>query len=69
MSNASVLVGCWYRRMSGDCGDPSADAFLKRVGSEYPQPCVREGKRQLCQRDQDKVGLNGWSFRLEAEQP
>jgi len=27
-------------------------AFLKRVGSEYPQPSVSEGKRQLWLRDQ-----------------
>jgi hypothetical protein len=56
MSKALVLVGCWPRRMSADlaaayCGEPSADAFLKRVGSEYPQPCVCEGKRQLWLRD------------------
>jgi hypothetical protein len=29
------------------CGEPSAKAFLKRVGSEYPKPRVSEGGRRL----------------------
>jgi hypothetical protein len=33
------------------CGEPTAEAFLKRVGSEYPQPRVKEGRRQLWLRD------------------
>jgi hypothetical protein len=57
MSRSTILVGCWPRRMSVDlaaayCGEASAKAFLKRVGSEYPQPCVSDGKRQLWLRDQ-----------------
>jgi hypothetical protein len=33
------------------CGEPSAKAFLKRVGSEYPKPRVSEGRRQLWLKD------------------
>jgi hypothetical protein len=33
------------------CGEPSAGAFLKRVGSEYPQPRVSEGRRRLWLKD------------------
>lgn len=36
---------------AGYCGESSVEAFLKRVGSEYPQPRVKEGKRQLWLRD------------------
>jgi hypothetical protein len=56
MTRPIVLVGCWPRRMAADlaatyCGEPSASAFLKRVGSEYPKPRVNEGRRQLWLRD------------------
>ncbi len=56
MSRQAVLVGVWPRRMSAElaavyCGEPSSKAFLKRVGSEYPQPRVSEGKRRLWLRD------------------
>jgi hypothetical protein len=55
MSRA-ILVGVWPRRMPADlaaayCGESSATAFLKRVGTEYPQPRVKEGRRQLWLRD------------------
>jgi hypothetical protein len=33
------------------CGEPSAKAFLKRVGTEYPKPRVSEGGRRLWLRD------------------
>jgi hypothetical protein len=36
---------------AGYCGEDSVDAFLKRVGSEYPHPCVSEGRRKLWLRD------------------
>lgn len=29
------------------CGEPSTESFLRRVGREYPQPRVKEGRRQL----------------------
>ena len=56
MSRPIVMVGCWPRRMSAElaaayCGEATASAFLKRVGSEYPQPRVRDGRRQLWLRD------------------
>jgi hypothetical protein len=51
-----VIVGCWPRRMTAElaavyCGEASAAAFLKRVGSEYPKPRVSEGQRRLWLKD------------------
>jgi hypothetical protein len=51
MSRSVVLIRCWRRRMiaglaAGYCGEQSPKAFLRRVGSEYPQPCVNEGRRR-----------------------
>jgi len=56
MSRPVVLVGVWPRRMPADlaavyCGEPDAKAFRKRVGSEYPEPCVKEGNRELWLKD------------------
>jgi hypothetical protein len=36
---------------AGYCGEPSADAFIARVGAEYPQPRVNDGRRRLWLRD------------------
>jgi hypothetical protein len=36
---------------AGYCGEPSAEAFMARVGKEYPAPRVNEGKRRLWLRD------------------
>ncbi len=36
---------------AGYCGEPTVDAFLKRVGREYPQPRVNEGRRRLWLKD------------------
>jgi hypothetical protein len=33
------------------CGEPSTEAFLKRVGTEYPHPRVHDGRRRLWLRD------------------
>jgi hypothetical protein len=33
------------------CGERSVDAFLKRVGKEYPNPRIAEGRRRLWLRD------------------
>jgi hypothetical protein len=33
------------------CGEVSTDAFLKRVGKEYPRPRIVDGRRQLWLRD------------------
>jgi hypothetical protein len=51
-----IPFGCWPRRMSaelaaGYCGEPSVEAFIRRVGKDYPHPRVREGRRQLWLRD------------------
>jgi hypothetical protein len=54
--SAIIPAGSWPRRMpaaiaAGYCGEPTAEAFLKRVGIEYPQPRIKEGRRQLWLRD------------------
>ena len=36
---------------AGYVGEPSVEAFLSRVGTEYPQPRVNEGRRRLWDRD------------------
>lgn len=56
MSRPLVLVGCWPRRMSVElaaayCGEATVHAFMQRVGREYPQPRVNEGRRRLWLRD------------------
>jgi hypothetical protein len=33
------------------CGEPSASAFLKRVGMEYPHPRINDGRRRLWLKD------------------
>jgi hypothetical protein len=53
---SAIPVGCWPRRMNaefaaGYCGETSVEAFLRRVGREYPQPRVHEGRRRLWLRD------------------
>jgi hypothetical protein len=56
MSRPIVLVGCWPRRMCAElaaayCGEQTVQGFMRRVGSEYPLPRIREGRRQLWLRD------------------
>jgi len=51
-----IFVGCWPRRMPAEmaaayCGESNPKDFLKRVGSEYPEPRVKEGNRRLWLRD------------------
>jgi len=53
---AIIPTGSWPRRMpaeiaAGYCGERTVEAFLKRVGSEYPEPRIKEGRRQLWLRD------------------
>jgi hypothetical protein len=36
---------------AGYCGEATVHNFLKRVGTEYPQPRVREGRRLLWLKD------------------
>jgi hypothetical protein len=33
------------------CGECTVDAFMKRVGREYPLPRVNDGRRRLWLRD------------------
>lgn len=56
MSRPVVIVGCWPRRMPAELaaiyvGEPTTNAFLKRVGTEYPPPRVMDGNRRLWLRD------------------
>jgi hypothetical protein len=57
MSRPAIIpAGCWPRRMgaglaAGYVGEASIEAFLKRVGREYPHPRVSEGRRRLWLRD------------------
>ena len=53
---AIIPYGSWPRRMGVElaaayCGEPTAEAFIKRVGHEYPQPRVCDGRRRLWLRD------------------
>jgi hypothetical protein len=53
---ASFPTGAWPRRMCAGyaaayCGELTVDAFLKRVGTDYPLPRVKDGRRQLWLRD------------------
>jgi hypothetical protein len=36
---------------AGYCGEPSVEAFISRVGTEYPKPCINDGTRRLWLRD------------------
>ena len=57
MSRPAVIPsGSWPRRMCAElaaayCGEPTVDAFMGRVGREYPRPRVSEGRRRLWLRD------------------
>lgn len=57
MSRAALIpLGSWPRRMAAEIaaayvGKSTVEAFLKRVGTEYPNPRIKEGRRQLWLRD------------------
>jgi hypothetical protein len=36
---------------AGYCGEANVEAFISRVGKEYPQPRVQDGRRRLWLRD------------------
>jgi hypothetical protein len=36
---------------AGYCGEATVEAFMKRVGQEYPLPRVADGRRRLWLRD------------------
>lgn len=49
---SAIPPGSWPRRMpaafaAGYCGESTVEAFLQRVGKEYPQPRVADGRRRL----------------------
>ena len=51
-----IPCGAWPRRMCAElaaayCGEPTVEAFIGRVGREYPQPRVSERRRRLWLRD------------------
>ena len=53
---AFIPSGSWPRRMcaelaAGYCGERSVEAFLVRVGQEYPRPRVADGRRRLWLKD------------------
>jgi hypothetical protein len=53
---ALIPSGAWPRRMSaelaaGYCGEATVDAFLARVGKDYPLPRVSDGRRKLWLKD------------------
>jgi hypothetical protein len=53
---ATIPAGCWPRRMcaelaAGYCGEATVEAFIARVGHDYPEPRVVEGRRRLWLRD------------------
>jgi hypothetical protein len=53
---SSIPQGSWPRRMPADlaagyCGESNVKDFLKRVGRDYPQPRIAEGRRRLWLRD------------------
>ena len=53
---AIIPAGCWPRRMAAElaaayCGESTVDAFIKRVGREYPLPRISDGRRRLWLRD------------------
>lgn len=57
MTRPSVIPNAaWPRRMNAAmsaayCGEPSIEAFEKRIGVEYPAPRVNDGRRRLWLRD------------------
>ena len=69
---ALIPPGSWPRRMpagyaAGYCGEPSVEAFLDRVGSEYPQPRVNDGRRKLWLRDDLDLAIGVKSAELDVE--
>jgi hypothetical protein len=36
---------------AGYCGEATVEAFIARVGKEYPRPRVHDGRRRLWLRD------------------
>jgi hypothetical protein len=57
MSRPAIIpAGSWPRRMpaelaAGYCGEATVEAFITRVGKEYPHPRVSQGRRRLWLKD------------------
>lgn len=59
---ATIPQGSWPRRMCAElaaayCGERTVEAFMDRVGSDYPQPRVNEGRRRLWLRDDLDIAI------------
>lgn len=59
---AMIPPGSWPRRMCAElaaayCGERTVEAFMDRVGSDYPQPRVNEGRRRLWLRDDLDIAI------------
>jgi hypothetical protein len=39
------------------CGEKTVEAFLKRVGIDYPQPRVQDGRRRLWLKDDLDIAI------------
>jgi hypothetical protein len=57
-----IPPGSWPRRMCAElaaayCGERTVEAFIDRVGSDYPQPRVNEGRRRLWLRDDLDIAI------------
>jgi len=52
---------------AGYVGERSVETFLSRVGSEYPQPRVNEGRRKLWLRDDLDAVIGVRDFDLDVE--
>lgn len=53
---SSIPLGAWPRRMTADLaagyvGEKRIDAFMSRVGTEYPRPRIDDGERRLWLKD------------------
>jgi hypothetical protein len=42
---------------AGYCGEATVDAFMARVGKEYPHPRVCDGRRKLWLRDDLDIAI------------
>lgn len=73
---AEIPNGAWPVRMeaayaAGFVGEATVDAFLKRVGSEYPRPVVDEGigkgRRRLWLREHLEKAVQTGAGEVEDE--
>jgi hypothetical protein len=48
------------------CGEATTDAFLRRVGTDYPLPRVSEGRRKLWLKDDLDAAILPVSYPIDA---